>query len=120
MNLESQWATSDTIYGREVNNGGPFWENDEIWRSQSPIRRATQIRTPMLVTIGERDFRVPVNNALETWSVLQRLQVPSRLVVFPDENHWILKGENSRYFYQELHAWFARWLTPSAPAAARS
>jgi dipeptidyl aminopeptidase/acylaminoacyl peptidase len=120
MNLESQWATSDTIFGREINNGGPVWENGEIWRTQNPIRRAADIRTPMLVTIGERDFRVPLNNALETWSVLQRLQVPSRLVVFPDENHWILKGENSRFFYQQVHAWFTRWLIPSERAASRS
>jgi dipeptidyl aminopeptidase/acylaminoacyl peptidase len=46
--------------------------------------------------------------------VLQRQQVPSRLVVFPDENHWILKGENSKLFYQEIHDWLARWLGPQA------
>ena len=67
------------------------------------------------MTIGERDFRVPLNNSLEYWSVLQRQQIPSRLLVFPDENHWILKGENSRYFYSEVHGWLARWLQP-APA----
>jgi dipeptidyl aminopeptidase/acylaminoacyl peptidase len=115
INLESQWGTSDTIYGREVNNGGPVWEQGPVWREQNPIRYAAQFRTPTLVTVGERDFRVPLNNSLEYWSVLQRQQIPSRLLVFPDENHWILKGENSRYFYSEVHAWLARWLG-SAPA----
>lgn len=114
VNLESQWGTSDVIYSREINNGGPVWEQGPVWREQNPIRYAANFRTPTLVTIGEQDFRVPLNNSLEYWSVLQRQQVPSRLVVFPDENHWILKGENSRLFYRELHDWLARWLA-SAP-----
>jgi dipeptidyl aminopeptidase/acylaminoacyl peptidase len=110
VNLESQWGTSDTIYSREVNMGGPPWEQGAVWREQNPIRLAGQFRTPVLVTIGENDFRVPLNNSLEYWSALQRMKVPSRLVVFPDENHWILKGENSRLFYAELSTWLGRWL----------
>lgn len=113
VNLESQWGTSDTIYSREVNMGGPPWENVAAWSEQNPIRYAAKFRTPTLVTIGENDFRVPLNNSLEYWSALQRMQVPSRLLVFPDENHWILKGENSRFFYGELAAWLDRWLKPA-------
>lgn len=105
INLESQWGTSDVIYHREVNNGGPVWEQGEVWRTQNPARNAANFKTPVLVTVGENDFRVPLNQSLEYWSYLQRLQVPSKLIVFPDENHWIMKGENSRYFYRELHAW---------------
>ncbi len=119
INLEAQWGTSDTVYGREVNNGGPVWGQGPVWREQNPIRYAASFRTPTLVTIGEQDFRVPINNSLEYWTALQRRQIPSRLVVFPDENHWVLKGENSRVFYQEIHAWLARWLTAplgTAPA----
>ncbi|HET9530435.1 MAG TPA: prolyl oligopeptidase family serine peptidase, partial [Blastocatellia bacterium] len=48
--------------------------------------------------------------------VLQRLQVPSRLIVFPDENHWILKGENSRFFYREVHAWLKKYIGDSESA----
>ena len=110
VNLESQWGTSDTIYSRELNNGGPVWEQGSVWREQNPIRYAKNFKTPILVTVGERDFRVPLNNSLENWSVLQRLRVPSKLIVFPDENHWILQAENSRFFYQEVHAWIKRWL----------
>jgi dipeptidyl aminopeptidase/acylaminoacyl peptidase len=117
VNLESQWGTSDVIYSREINNGGPVWEQGPVWREQNPIRYAAAFRTPTLVTIGEDDYRVPLNNSLEYWSVLQRMQIPSRLVVFPDENHWILKGENSRLFYQEVHDWLARWLGPAPPVA---
>lgn len=110
INLESQWGTSDTIYSREINNGGPVWEQGAVWREQNPIRFAKNFRTPILLSVGENDFRVPLNQTLENWSVLQRLQIPSRLIVWPDENHWILKGENSKYFYQEVHAWLKKYL----------
>jgi dipeptidyl aminopeptidase/acylaminoacyl peptidase len=110
INLESQWGTSDTIYSREVTNGGPVWEQGPIWREQNPIRYAKNFRTPILVSVGENDFRVPLNQTLENWSVLQRMRVPSRLLVWPDENHWILKGENSRYWYQEVYAWLKKYL----------
>jgi dipeptidyl aminopeptidase/acylaminoacyl peptidase len=110
VNLESQWGTSDTIYHRETGMGGPFWEGGRGWAEQNPIRFAAKFRTPMLVTVGENDFRVPLNQSLENWSVLQRMKVPSRIIVFQDENHWILKGENSRFFYQEVHNWLAKWL----------
>jgi dipeptidyl aminopeptidase/acylaminoacyl peptidase len=86
------------------------WEKGSVWREQNPIRYAKNFKKPILVTVGERDFRVPLNNSLENWSVLQRLRVPSKLIVFPDENHWILQAEISRFFYQEVHAWIKRWL----------
>ncbi|MCS7023325.1 MAG: S9 family peptidase [Bryobacteraceae bacterium] len=110
INLESQWGTSDSIYHREQNAGGPVWEQGPVWREQNPIRLAKNFQTPVLVTAGENDFRVPLNQALEYWSVLQRLKVPSKLIVFPDANHWILKPEDSRFFYQEVHAWLAKYL----------
>jgi dipeptidyl aminopeptidase/acylaminoacyl peptidase len=113
VNLETQWGTSDTIYSREVNMGGPPWELAPVWREQNPIRHAAQFRTPVLVTVGENDFRVPINNTLEYWSALKRMQVPSRLVVFPDANHWIQKGEDSRVFYTEVANWLERWLKPA-------
>ncbi len=110
INLESQWGTSDSIYHREVNNGGPVWEQAATWREQNPIRLAKNFKTPMLLTVGENDFRVPLNQTLENWSVLQRLQVPSKLIVFPEANHWIMKGEDSRFFYSQLFDWLKRWL----------
>lgn len=111
INLESQWGTSDSIYHRETNSGGPHWEGAPTWREQNPIRFAKNFRTPILLTVGENDFRVPLNQTIENWSVLQRMRIPSRLIVFPDENHWILKAENSRFFYREVHAWLAKYLS---------
>ncbi len=120
VNLESQWGTSDIVYSREVNNGGPVWEQGPVWREQKPIRYAAKFRTPIQVTVGENDFRVPLNNSIENWSVLQRLKIPSKLIVFPEENHWILKGENSRFFYQEVHVWLKKWLGAESSGSARA
>lgn len=113
--LYAQWATSDSIHHREVMMGGPFWDKTPQWLDQSPSTYARQFKTPMLLSIGENDFRVPLNNTLEMWALLQRQNVPGRLLVWPDENHWILKGENSRRFYAEVHQWLERWLRPARP-----
>jgi dipeptidyl aminopeptidase/acylaminoacyl peptidase len=110
INLESQWATSDVTYSREQNMGGPPWQQGIDWDTQNPIRYAEKWQTPVLVTVGERDFRVPLNNTLEYWSVLQRQKVTSRLLIFPEENHWIQQGENNRQLFNEVHQWLARWL----------
>lgn len=107
--LESQWGTSDVIYHRELMNNGPLWESGPLWREQSPIRYAASFKTPMMLSVGERDYRVPLNQTLEMWSALQRMQVPSKLLVWPDENHWIMNPENSRVFYTQVAEWLARW-----------
>jgi dipeptidyl aminopeptidase/acylaminoacyl peptidase len=117
VDLTTQWGESDGIYGRELTNGGPPWAGNAIWRDQSPITYAAEWKTPMLLSIGERDYRVPIGNTLENWSTLQRMQVPSRLLVWPDAWHWILKPEDSRRFYQEVHAWLAKYLKDEKPAA---
>jgi dipeptidyl aminopeptidase/acylaminoacyl peptidase len=116
VDLATQWGTSDYIYDREVTNGGPPWAGNAIWRDQSPITYAANWKTPMLLSIGERDFRVPIGNTLENWSTLQRMHVPSRLLVWPDAWHWITKAEDSRHFYEEVHNWLASYLKDAAPA----
>src|SRR6266853_73654 len=109
-NVESQWGTSDSIYHRELMMGGPPWEQAQVWRDQNPIRKAVNFKTPILLSVGENDFRVPINNTLENWSALQRMKVPSRLLVWPNANHWISNGEDSRHFYEEVQAWLTRWV----------
>ncbi|HEY2276023.1 MAG TPA: S9 family peptidase [Steroidobacteraceae bacterium] len=114
--LTTQWGESDFNYGRELANGGPPWAGNRIWREQSAITYAANWKTPILLSIGERDYRVPIGNTLEAWSTLQRMQVPSRLLVWPDAWHWILKPEDSRHFYEEVHAWLAKYLREETPA----
>lgn len=110
VNSISQWGTSDAIFNRETMNGGTPWSATKTWKEQNPFNFADQFKTPMLVTVGELDYRVPVNNSIENWHILQRQKVPSKLIVFPEENHWILKAENSRFFYQEVQAWLEKYL----------
>ena len=111
VNLITQWGTSDAVYHREATMGGPHWANPEVWADQNPINYAENWSTPVLVTIGMKDQRVPLANTLEYWTALQRQQVESRLLVYPDEDHWIMSGPNSRHFYGELNDWFERYLT---------
>ena len=112
VSLESQWGTSDAIYHRELTAQGPVWEQNEVWRTQSPARYAAQFQTPMLLSIGEKDYRVPLNNTLEMWALLQRRRIPSRLLVWPEAGHWVSNAEDSRVFYQEVASWFAKWVKP--------
>jgi dipeptidyl aminopeptidase/acylaminoacyl peptidase len=103
-------SASDTSYGRQHSYGGyPFTHlaNVEKW---SPNRFSANFNTPMLVLHGERDFRVPVTQGLELYGVLSAKGVPARLVYYPDENHWILKGQNSKHWYGEVLGWLERWL----------
>ncbi len=107
--LLGQFA-SDGTHGRNHAYGGyPFTNlaNVERW---SPNRYAAAMKTPMLILHGERDYRVPVTQGLELYGTLKAKRVPARLVYFPDENHWVLKGQNSRLWYNEVHAFLARYL----------
>ena len=63
-----------------------------------------------MVTHGELDFRVPINQGLELFTALQRRDVPSKLVYFPDEGHWVLKPQNSKLWYANVRDWFDQWL----------
>lgn len=108
--LDMQWGMSDGIYHRELMMGAPYWENPQKWIEQSPLSKAGQFKTPMLLSVSDNDFRVPQGNTLTMYSALQRMNVPARLLVWPDENHWITKGENSRVFYREVRSWLERYL----------
>jgi dipeptidyl aminopeptidase/acylaminoacyl peptidase len=110
VNSESQYLTSDYLWNREVMNGGAPWVNQKAWNDQNPIRYAANFKTPVLIIVGEKDFRVPLNNSIENFGLLQRLKINSKLIVFPDENHWILKPENSRFWYKEVQDWLKTYI----------
>ena len=114
VNNESQYGLNDGGIDRELRMGVPIWETGKgQWFDQSPIRYARNWKTPMLVTQGEQDFRVPLSESMTTFKLLQRLKVPVRFVIFPDEGHWILKGPNSRKHMEEVMAWFSKYLGPT-------
>jgi dipeptidyl aminopeptidase/acylaminoacyl peptidase len=118
VNNESQYGLNDGGIDREWRMGAPIWETGKgQWFDQSPIRYSKNWKTPMLVTQGELDFRVPVSEAMTTFKLLQRLQVPARFVIFPDEGHWILKGPNSRKHMEEVLGWLKKYLGPETTSS---
>jgi dipeptidyl aminopeptidase/acylaminoacyl peptidase len=107
--LLGQFA-SDSSYGRQHSYGGyPFTNlaNIEKW---SPNRQAKNFQTPMLILHGEKDYRVPVTQGLEIYGTLQAKGIPARLVYYPDENHWVMKGLNAKHWYGEVLGWLGRYL----------
>ena len=110
IDLEGQWSSSDVIRHREINAGSPPWGNSPIWDEQSPSSYAANFSTPILLTIGELDYRVPLNQTIAAWSYVQRQQVPARLLVFHEADHWIMKGSEARIYWEEVHAWLAQYL----------
>ena len=113
VDLEGQWSTSDAVFHREINAEGPPWGDSPIWEEQSPSSYAANFSTPMMLTIGEKDYRVPVNQTIAAWTYLQRKQVPGRLLVFHDADHWIMKGAEAKHYWEEVLAWLEKWLSPS-------
>lgn len=85
------------------------WEDLEKYQSQSPHAFSKNFKTPTLVIHGELDYRVPYYEGLEYYNTLRAKGIPARLVVYPDENHWILKPQNSRLWYREFFAWLKRF-----------
>lgn len=88
---------------------GHPWENPEMYDRWSPSRYAANFRTPTLVIHGELDYRVPYGQGLQLFTALQAKKVPSRLVLFPDEGHWILKPQNSLFWYRTFLDWITEW-----------
>jgi dipeptidyl aminopeptidase/acylaminoacyl peptidase len=88
------------------------WDNPARVAKQSPHHYARRMKTPTLVIHGELDYRVPAAQALQYYNTLRARKIPARLVYFPDENHWILKPQNSRLWYREFFAWVKRYARP--------
>jgi dipeptidyl aminopeptidase/acylaminoacyl peptidase len=101
-------------YGAERDRFFEFWDRPEEFARYSPHTSAGNFVTPTLVIHGQQDFRVPVNHGIELFNTLQKRGVPSRLVYYPDENHWILKPQNSLFWYSEVRAWVEKYAPPGA------
>ena len=94
---------------------GMPWDNPEIYQKWSPSYYVSEFKTPTLVTHGELDYRVPAGQGMQLFTALQMMKVPSKLVLFPDEGHWILKPQNSQFWYRSFLDWVGEW-TKKAPA----
>ena len=108
----SMYATEELWFEEHDLQGEP-WTNPENYRKWAPSTYAAELgkyKTPTLVIAGERDYRVPYTQSLEFFNTLQRQGVPSKLVVFPDEGHWILKPQNSQFWYKTFFDWLALYV----------
>ena len=108
----SMYATEELWFEEHDSQGTP-WAAPENYKKWSPSTYAADLgkyKTPTLVVAGERDYRVPYTQSLEFFSALQRQGVPSKLVVFPDEGHWVLKPQNSQFWYKTFLDWLAEYV----------
>ena len=99
--------------GSEMCIRDSYWDDMKRVESQNPRANVAPMKTPTLVIHGLLDYRVPDAQGLAYYNALKARDVPARLVFFPDENHWILKPQNSRLWYREFFAWLARFAPPA-------
>jgi dipeptidyl aminopeptidase/acylaminoacyl peptidase len=114
-NFESMWGTTDELWFDEAEHGGLPWEIPGKYREFSPHIKAGNLgkfKTPMLVIHNDLDFRCPIGQGHELFSALQRQGVPSRMIDFPDEGHWVLKPRNSERWHKEVFGWLTKYVPP--------
>ena len=109
-NLESMATSTEEIWFVNWEFKKMPWQNPAMYQRWSPHKFANNFDTPTLVTAGELDYRVPVDQSLQLYTTLQLKNVPSKLIIFPDEGHWILKPQNSEFWYTNVLDWFSRHL----------
>jgi dipeptidyl aminopeptidase/acylaminoacyl peptidase len=112
FNTESAFGTTEELWFNEWEFKGTPWTNREMYRKWSPHLNATNFKTPLLVVHGQLDYRLDVSEGFQLFTTLQRLKVPSKMLYFPDEGHWVLKPQNGRLWYQTVNAWVDQWTTP--------
>ncbi len=100
---------TEELWFSEWENGGPVFEVQQNYEKFNPVNHVAKWRVPMLVVQGEKDYRVPVDQGLSAFTALQRRGIPSQLLYFPDENHWVLKPRNSIQWHNAVGDWLKRW-----------
>jgi len=110
FNLESMYGSTEELWFPEWEFKGTPWKNRKHYQKYSPHQFVDKITTPILVTHGAYDFRVPESQAFELFTSLQRLGVPSKFVYFPDETHFVAKPQNFKLWMTEIFNWFDKWL----------
>jgi dipeptidyl aminopeptidase/acylaminoacyl peptidase len=109
FNTESAYGTTEELWFPEWEFKGPPWNQRELYRKFSPHLFADKFKTPTLVIHGQNDYRLDVSQGFDLFTTLQRLKVPSKMLYFPDEGHWVLKPQNSRLWYKTVNDWVDQW-----------
>jgi len=110
----NEYTQIGSDYGAEKARFYNYWEKPAEFQANSPHMAAANFKTPTLVIHGQLDQRVPVNHGLELFNTLQTKGIPSKFVYFPDENHWVLKPQNSLFWYEQVKDWVTHYAAPGA------
>jgi dipeptidyl aminopeptidase/acylaminoacyl peptidase len=109
FNAESAYGTTEELWFANWEFGGPPWKKRDVYRKWSPHEYAQNFKTPTLVVHGQNDYRLDVSQAFDLFTTLQVLKVPSKMLYFPDEGHWVLKPQNSQLWYKTVNDWVDQW-----------
>jgi dipeptidyl aminopeptidase/acylaminoacyl peptidase len=109
FNTESAYGTTEELWFPEWEFKGPPWKNREMYQKFSPHLFVDKFKTPTLVVHGQNDYRLDVSEGFQLFTTLQRLGIPSKMLYFPDEGHWVLKPQNSRLWYKTVNDWVDQW-----------
>jgi dipeptidyl aminopeptidase/acylaminoacyl peptidase len=110
FNSQSAWGTTEELWFNEWEFEGTPYTNRELYRKWSPHLSATSFKTPTLVIHNQLDYRLDVSQGFDLFTTLQRLGVPSKMLYFPDEGHWVLKPKNSQLWYKTVNDWVDQWV----------
>jgi len=112
FNAESAWGTTEELWFNNWEFKGTPYDNRAMYQKWSPHQYAKNFKTPTLVIHGQRDYRLDVSEGFQLFNTLQMEGVPSKMLYFPDEGHWVLKPQNSRLWYETVNAWVDQWTKP--------
>jgi dipeptidyl aminopeptidase/acylaminoacyl peptidase len=109
FNAESTWGSTEELWYNDWEFKGTPYDNRELYRKWSPHEYAQNFKTPMLVIHGQKDYRFDVSQGFDLFTTLQMEGVPSKMLYFPDEGHWVLKPQNSQLWYKTVNDWVDQW-----------
>lgn len=109
FNAESAWGSTEELWFNNWEFKGTPYDNRAMYQKWSPHQYAKNFKTPTLVIHGQRDYRLDVSEGFQLFTTLQMEGVPSKMLYFPDEGHWVLKPQNSRLWYETVNAWVDQW-----------
>jgi dipeptidyl aminopeptidase/acylaminoacyl peptidase len=109
FNAEAAWGATEELWFNDWEFKGTPYDNREMYRRWSPHEYAKNFKTPMLVIHGQKDYRLDVSQGFDLFTTLQMEGVPSEMLYFPDEGHWVLKPQNSQLWYKTVNDWVDRW-----------
>ncbi|HEY2684305.1 MAG TPA: S9 family peptidase [Steroidobacteraceae bacterium] len=112
LDQRSMYYGTEELWFPEHEFGGPEYQNPAAYEKFNPVAHVSQWKTPMLVIHGQQDFRVPDTQGIGVFTALQRRGIPSELLYFPNENHWVLKPADSIEWYDTVLKWLNRWTQP--------